>query len=259
VGVVTRDEEPAMIARLGAFALLFVTVFIVFAAPDLDLVVRLAIFVVGLVVTVVFLTLRNRRVNADALQGIALLNQGRFSDALAAFQRGLAKYSRSNALVFNTGLCFLALWRVSEADAAFAKAAGMTLARLTFDVTTMLVPQRALVAALLGRTDEARAHVATCQQLGLSRSAQVFLTTAVLAVRAGDFAEGRRALSVYEIRLLGGPTRGLADALSAWCLEQTTGERRHVDRLGLFGEAGPDAIRRFWPELADFLERAPAA
>jgi hypothetical protein len=43
-----------MFARLGAFALLFVTVFIVFAAPDLDLVVRLAIFAVGLVVTVVF-------------------------------------------------------------------------------------------------------------------------------------------------------------------------------------------------------------
>ena len=133
-------------------------------------------------------------------------------------------------------------WKVAEIENLKATNGFLPLLLLD-DVSSELDPERN--AFLMGYLADS--------------GAQVFLTTAVLAVRAGDFAEGRRSLSVYEIRLLGGPTRGLADALSAWCLEQTTGERRHVDRLGLFGEAGPDAIRRFWPELADFLERAPAA
>jgi hypothetical protein len=135
----------------------------------------------------------------------------------------------------------------------------MRVARLTADVSGMLTPVRALTAALLARSDEARTLIAACAAGGLARSGTALLAQAVIAIRGDDFASARSSLAAYEIRLLGGPTRGLADALSAWCLEQTTGERRHVDRLGLFGEAGPDALRRFWPELSDFVERAPAA
>ncbi|MDX2010082.1 MAG: hypothetical protein SFW67_07830 [Myxococcaceae bacterium] len=248
-----------MLLRVLPFTLLFLATLTAFLAKGLSVSVRAGLVLGAAAVAFVLIIIRSRGANADALEGIAQLNQGRFSDALAAFERGLARFPQSNALVFNTGIALLSLWRVAEADAAFSKAAGMKLARLTFDVTQMLEPQRALVAALLGRADEAQRHLASCEQLGLGRSAHVLLARAVLSVRAGDFAEGRRQLGVYEVRLLGGPGRGLADALSAWCLEQTTGERRHVDRLGLFGEAGPDAIRRFWPELAEFLERAPAA
>jgi tetratricopeptide (TPR) repeat protein len=242
---------PMLIIGVAVFAAFFAT-----RTAPMD---RAAWLIGAVVVAFVFILLRGRRANADALEGIAMLNQGRFSEALAAFQRGLARFPQSNALVFNTGVALVSMWRVAEADAAFAKAAGMKLARLTFDVTSMLEPQRALVAALLGRAEDAKAHLRACEALTLGRSAHVLLAQAILAVRAGDFAEGRRQLSVYEVRLLGGPTRGLADALAAWCVEQMTGERRHVDRLGLFGEAGPDAIRRFWPELADFIERAPSA
>jgi tetratricopeptide (TPR) repeat protein len=239
--------------------IIFVAVFAAFFATGMAPAVRLAGLIGAVAVAFVFIVLRSRRANTDALDGIALLNQGRFSEALAAFQRGLTRFPQSNALVFNTGVALVSLWRVAEADAAFAKAAGMKLARLSFDVTSMLEPQRALVAALQGQTEEATAHLQASEALKLGRSAHVLLARAILTVRAGAFAEARQQLAVYEIRLLGGPTRGLADALSAWCLEQTTGERRHVDRLGLFGEAGPDTLRRFWPELADFVERAPAA
>lgn len=59
--------------------------------------------------------------------------------------------------------------------------------------------------------------------------------------------------------MLGGPMRGLAEALQAWALEQQRGTARHVERLGLFFEAGPDAFKAWWPELHQFLQSAPAA
>ncbi|MCU0695334.1 MAG: hypothetical protein MUC96_02260 [Myxococcaceae bacterium] len=248
-----------MLLRALPSALVFGGALVAILGTGLSVPVRFTVLLGAVAAAFIAVIVRGRSANADALDGIAKLNQGRFSEALAAFERGLARFPQSNALVFNSGVALLSMWRVAEADAAFSKAAGMKLARLTFDVTQMLEPQRALVAALLGRGDEARGHLASCERLGLARAAQVLLARAVLAVRAGDFAEGRRQLGVYEVRLLGGPPRGLADALAAWCVEQTTGERRHVDRLALFGEAGPDTLRGLWPELADFLDRAPAA
>ena len=69
--------------------------------------------------------------------------------------------------------------------------------------------------------------------------------------------DAREMLGRYELRSLGGPTRGLSDALKAWSVELTTGGRRHVDRVALFGEAGPEGLREAWPELVAFVERAP--
>ena len=42
------------------------------------------------------------------------------------------------------------------------------------------------------------------------------------------------------------------------CIEKLTGELRHVDRIALFGETGPEELRKAWPELIAFVERAPA-
>lgn len=41
-------------------------------------------------------------------------------------------------------------------------------------------------------------------------------------------------------------------------IEHLSGEKRHVDRIALFGETGPEGLRKGWPELIDFVERAPA-
>jgi hypothetical protein len=42
-------------------------------------------------------------------------------------------------------------------------------------------------------------------------------------------------------------------------LPLTTGEQRHVDRVTLFGEVGPDRLGAFWPELVAWVEKAKQA
>jgi hypothetical protein len=57
---------------------------------------------------------------------------------------------------------------------------------------------------------------------------------------------------------MAGTIGALARTIDALCIEQLTQERRHVDRVVLFGEAAPDELKRHWPELIAFVERAPA-
>jgi hypothetical protein len=196
-----------------------------------------------------------RAANRLSVEGNSLLSQGRFVEAIAIFEQAARLARRSNVLPYYRGIALLCLWRVAEAEASFAEAAAQRV--VAADLTKLLFPSRCLSAALLGRDDEARARLAEADALGAGATAEALLARAVLEVRAQRWGEARAVLQRYEVKLLGGPMRGLADALYAWCVERLTGELRPVDRVGLQGEAGPDALRRVWPELAVFIERAP--
>lgn len=212
--------------------------------------------VVG-VVTLAFFVFRTNRANAEAVEGITLLNQGRFTEALAAFERSHKRYPRSHIFIFNRGIALLSLWRVSEAEASFLQASRMRVANFSFNLERMVVPYLALTAGLLGRLDEARQRIEQGDRLALDRSAHLTIAKAVVALRSNELKQARALITSYEVKLLGGPTRGLADALNAWVAEQFLGQTRPVDRVALFGEAGPDALRKAWPELTDFVVRAP--
>ncbi len=214
--------------------------------------------IVGLV-TFVLIFLNQRRANADSLTGITLLNQGRFSEAVQAFELGIKRHPRSHVFIFNRGIALASLWRTAEADVAFEKAAGMRVANLTFNLERMVLPQRALSAALLGKQERSNQLIADAEKLGLTRSAHLTISKAVNAMRANELDHAKELLAAYEVKLLGGPVRGLADALTAWCAAQRTGQVRPIDKVALFGEAGPDALRKVWPELTAFVESAPDA
>jgi len=204
-----------------------------------------------------FFNLRALSANKDSLDGDALLAQGRFLAAVERFEQGTRKAPRSSILPLNRGVALLSLWRVAEAEQAFADAAAK---RFTgFNLERLLHPQRALAAALLGSLEQAEQWLEAAAAAGAGDSAQGTLARAVLAARRGEWAQVRALLQRYEVKQLGGPPRGLADALSAWAVEQLSGEQRHVDRVALLGEAGTDAIQKLWPELADFVARAPPA
>lgn len=211
---------------------------------------------VGLV-TFAFFLFRMKRANAESVEGITFLNQGRFTEAVAAFERSHKRYPRSHVFIFNRGIALFSLWRVAEAEASFLQASRMKVANFSFDLERMVVPYLALTAALLGRLDEARQRITQADQLKLDRSAHLTIAKAVVALRSNELKSARELLASYEVKLLGGPTRGLADALTAWTAEQFLGQARPVDRVALFGEAGPDALRKVWPELVEFVTRAP--
>lgn len=239
-----------------AIAAVFIMAAYVIAVDRASVLGQLALAVTVFVV-VFTLVLRRARVNRVSIEGVTLMNQGRFLDALGTFERGQTLAPRSHLFPFNRGVVLVSLWRIAEADTAFAKAASMKFANLGLNLERLVTPQRALVAALQGKLDEARTHLARAEQLSLTRSAHLTIANAIIALRAGDAAKARALLAGYEVKMLGGPMRGLSDALSAWCVERLTGERRPIDKVALFGESGPEGLRLVWPEVITFVERAP--
>ncbi|MEW5737901.1 MAG: hypothetical protein AB1938_03190 [Myxococcota bacterium] len=213
-----------------------------------------AMFALFLAVFVLFFTWA-RAANRLSVEGNSLLAQGRFVEAIAMFERAAKLARRSNVVPYYRGIALMCLWRVAEAEASFEEAAAQRV--VAADLTKLLFPSRSLSAALLGREDVARSRLEHVEELGAGSTADALLARAVLAVRARQWGEARELLQRYEVKLLGGPMRGLADALYAWCVEQMSGELRPVDRVGLLGETGPEALEKLWPELMDFVQRAP--
>lgn len=196
-----------------------------------------------------------RAANRLSVEGNSLLSQGRFVEAIGMFEQAAKLARRSNVIPYYRGIALMCLWRVPEAEASFAEAAAQRF--VAADLTKLLFPSRSLSAALLGRDDVALARLEEAEAIGAGNTAEALLARAVLAVRGERWADAKALLQRYEVKLLGGPMRGLADALYAWSIERLTGELRPVDRVGLQGEAGPDALKKVWPELVTFVDRAP--
>lgn len=212
---------------------------------------------VGLLVVVgvgIFFGRRAQRGNRTNQEGIKLLDSGRLVAASEKFELA-AQQLGNNAYVarFNLGLARLRLWQLEAAVEALQSAQGRAAKAKNLELPQFLY--LALALALLGRTAEARAALEKLQGEpdGLQR-----ITRAVLAARAGDFEAAFDEASRHEVKLLGGSFRGLAEAIRAWARLQTKGDRWPVDRIALFGEAGPELLQRAWPELVAFVEQAPS-
>ncbi len=195
---------------------------------------------------------RLKRVEKHNLAGITLLAEGRYLEALEAFQ----KAPRHVATIHNAGVAQLGLWRVAEAEASFAR----ILAKPAFVVRSLRVhaaPFRALALALLGRRSEAASQLAECDTLQVGATWNAILARAVLAARAGDWTEARELLARPNLNEPGGRCRGLAEALKLWAAEQLSGPGHsgNLDRVALFGESGPEVFQEIWPEFHRFLER----
>lgn len=255
-----------MLVLWAVMVVLFVAFYVLFAAapgtggptPGEGLSSPLKTLGIALLVVCVFAFFlwRARSANDVTLQGVSLLQEGRYAEALTAFRACVKQTPGSAAAHYNVGLAALALWQVAEADAAFEAASKRSM-RL-FDVRKLLYPAWSLAAALLDRPLDARRHLDEADKHQAQHTALARLALAVLGARSRDWVATRAALEVYAVKMLSGSSRGLADALHAWALEQLTGERRYVDRLGLYGETGPDVLKAVWPELVAFVERAPS-
>lgn len=193
---------------------------------------------------------RTLRINQD---GIDLLNRGRLLEAAETFDRAATQSGQGAVLAsFNAGVARLRLWQLERALTAFENAE-----KRAKDVKPLKLPipgQRALAQALLGHVADAER---TLGAAGADLDSSGYLTRAVLAARAADFPRAFELADRLEVKQLGGNLRGLAEALRAWARQQTTGERWPVDRIALFGEAGPALLQAAWPELVAFVEQAP--
>jgi hypothetical protein len=198
---------------------------------------------------------RQRRINQLSTDGAELLNRGRCAEALAKFEE-FRRRSRSPIGPYNVGVARLWLWQFDEAarELEAARKGAKQVPAVAAGIPIVL----GLVNAMQGDRNAAENAFASIDAK-LKDSGQVLLLQGVLACRTGDFTKARQLFARHEIKQLGGFHGALANALNAWCIEQTQGELRHVDRIALFGETGPERLKAAWPELAAFVERAPAA
>ena len=153
----------------------------------------------------------------------------------------------------NRAAALLALWRLDEARALLHP---LVQKPHSEQKPLMFVarPALALCTALLGDRTAAIREIALQPEAPLS-----LLAGAVLAIRGGEFEKARRLLERNELDELAGTQRALTEALQAWCVARLTGEHRPISVVRLLGEAGPDALRRAWPEFVDWLELERAA
>lgn len=211
-------------------------------------------FIVLFVGFILFMNARQRRFvpNND---GVKLLHQGHYVKALEVFEKFSKDHPKLPLGPFNAGSTRMQLWRLEAALRDFEAAQQLGAAK-SKEMVALLPEHLALTHALLGRTADARRMLSEVPA-GQADPGRVGVAEAILFLRAGDAARAREKLNIFEVKQLAGTLGALARTLDALCIEQLTGERRHVDRVALFGGTGPEDLRKAWPELIAFVERAP--
>lgn len=185
-------------------------------------------------------------------EGYAALHRGQLAAALEKFERHARRDPRDPNGLYYRGVARMQLWQLKAAAGDLEEAwqrAG--------NPSDWHPAAPALCHALLGNADRA-AQWLTRLPADDAFPAETALARAVLLARSAEWASARERLAMLEAKRLGGPLGALARALDSWWVERLTGELRHVDRVALFGEAGPEELRSAWPGFVEFVERAPA-
>jgi hypothetical protein len=227
--------------------------------PDLSNWVPAFLAVTIAVVVGVVIGKRNQKGWQLNAEGNTLLSRGHIAAALEKFEaaRPLLRNQGQGIIPFNIGVCHLGLWQLDAAERDFTSA--QEIQALPVDVRKHIPVRLALISALQGALSVADKRLAEAREED-AEDPLIVLVNGVIACRREDWAQARALLAGPSTHGLGGPMRGLRDALLSWSVEQLTGERRYVDPVTVFGEASTDKLREFWPALAHFLvERAQQA
>jgi len=237
--------------RPGWFLLLFLGFFVAFSiSKDHQ---KLAIVfgaapAIGYIVAIIIDAQRGARENS---RGLLLLTEGRCVEALAAFESAAVLMPLSAIPRYNVGNANVWLWKLEEARTQIQAATEwMSGAALR----SIAVPTLAYIAAIQNtrpRADELNKEIET---LKIAGNPVVLLAQAVWFAREEKWGEVMRSIEIERVRVLGGPTRAFADALRAWAMVKTGQPLPPIDRVGVFGETGPDALKKWWPEFTEFLK-----
>jgi len=224
--------------------------------PDLTGWIPVALLAVCAVVVSVFVGKRVQKGWTLSSEGNQLLSRGRIAAALEKFEAAhlLLKTRSRGILPFNLGVCHLYLWHLDAAEREFTRA--QDTKELPESIRRLIPARLALIAAMQGALGVADKRLGEARTLD-EEDPLIVLVNGVIACRREDWAQARLLLHGPATHILGGPLRGLRDALLAWSVERVSGERRYVDPITVFGEASTDKLRDSWPALVAFLlERA---
>lgn len=220
----------------------------------LNILLGLAVFVVGMGATLA-LTIRVNAAGGHANnRGITLLSEGRLTEAIVSFELARRSLGPMSPLPpYNIALANLWLWKLDESRHGLESA---SKAMLGGPLRQMAVPPLLLIAAVQNDAPRAAALEQEVKTLQLDRAPVVAIARAAFFARAGAWKRVLDTLTLERTRPLGGPARALADAIRSWATAELGGVRPAVDAVGVFGETGPTALAKWWPELARFIESA---
>lgn len=197
-----------------------------------------------------------RRRHDSTLEGLRLFRQGRYVQALAIYEKYRKAQPQQPLAALNTGAARLYLWKLEQAAVDLQEAQRL-LGTREWELRGMLFENLALAQALLGRSADARLTLSNLPEARADPT-RVGLVEAILLARTGDAAGAHAKLGTFGVKQLGGSIGAMSRAVDGLCIETLTGQRRHIDRVALFGETGPEELRKAWPELVAYVERAPA-
>ena len=183
--------------------------------------------------------------------------KGRFAEALDLWTQCLEKTPWKPTVRVNLGSARLNLWQLKLARQDLLEAVTLATGARQTNLPPIAWVQLAFLDALEGHAAASRESTA---KAGAPKGVILNLpqlTQAVLDVREGKLDQAQRSLRSSEMHQITGTLGELVRVLDAFCVFLASGQLRHVDKVALFQEAAPDELRRAWPELAAFLDRAP--
>jgi tetratricopeptide (TPR) repeat protein len=196
----------------------------------------------------------------DHNEGLVLMQQGRYVDALAKFQKARAS-SRLAMPSAGLGGAYLSMWRISESIAAYEDFLKRSrgIIQTTPGVGPLILASLALGKAINGDVAGTRALLDD-PKTGLLASSTGSLAELVLLCRAERWADAHELLRTKGLLLdqLGGVFRALLDAITAFVASKTGGADGAVSSVRLFRETSSDGLKQAWPELVAFVERVEA-
>ena len=226
IGEATGTKQHEIWAQLAAGSLLSLFVATFFGVPLVQ-------------------TSRRRR---TLEQLVLLFSRARYLETITLAQTARRLWPDWEGPTYLMGSAELVLWRVDAARRSF----GRLLMRALEPAEEREVFLMALIAAeLAGDAERAREKIERARLPG----AQLLLPNLIRAARERDHALVVRLVKQQpEVPRVFQP---LVDVLCAWAEEEAA--PRPIDKIALLGETGLEQIDKVWPDLADFVRRAPAA
>ena len=149
--------------------------------------------------------------NVSNHEGVVLLSQGRYAEALEKFDQFRSARPRNPVGVFNVGAAKLSLWKL-ESALVDLRASEKLAARKEPTLATLLPEHLALTLALLGDGIGARQSLSALP-VGKGDPGRVALAEAIVLARSSEASEARRKLGSFEAKQVGGNIGALARAV----------------------------------------------
>lgn len=197
-------------------------------------------------VTVAAPFVQHARRQAALLEVSALIDDRRYVDALIRAERARRLWPRWKGMAMLRGKAQTVLWRLEAARLSFLTPLALGLE----PDDEREVMRLALVAAeLAGNPDGERARVERARPPAKTLEFPNF-------IRAARERDWRLVLELGKTLQVEACFAPLVEVLMAMAEEDTN--PRPIDKITFLGETGLEQVEKVWPDLADFVKRAPS-